>query len=41
MFISPLKSLAKALSKQEIQSTEACFYLVGFGGIFEADNLVC
>lgn len=41
MFISPLKALAKALSKQKTQTTEVCFDLVGFGGIFEADNLVC
>lgn len=40
MFISALKSLGKALSKQKPQTTEACFQLVGFGGIFEADNVV-
>lgn len=41
MFISPLKSLAKGLLKQKTQTKEACFHFVGFGSIFEADNLVC
>lgn len=41
MFVSPQKSQTKAPSKQKTQTTEACLHLVVFGGIFEADNLVC